>query len=227
MALEKYREMRTFVTEGYKSLRVLCFCGGLAMTFSGFLGMFNILSPFRMLIETYLCMAGILVTVLEMKKCFLSDLFMDKIEFWCKFLTRTWGRGFFYMFIGSIALSQWTLLNVLIGGYMVVMGAACVSLGWNTAEQINTLKHQLQKGEEVPVQEPDSAMVKETFQKFDTDKSGYIYPSELKSVCRDLGMDLTDGDVEAAVRYMDTDSAGRIEFAEFKKWWVSTNVFAP
>ncbi|KAF4758490.1 hypothetical protein FOZ63_023997, partial [Perkinsus olseni] len=49
-----------------------------------------------------------------------------------KFLTLLWGRGLFYLFQGSLALVQFTLLYAIVGVYMVVMGVLCIAM-WKGA----------------------------------------------------------------------------------------------
>ena len=50
---------------------------------------------------------------------------------------------------------------------------------------------------------------------FDKDGSGTISSSELKKLCQELGLKVTDSEVTNLVRLMDKDGSGAIDFEEF------------
>lgn len=56
------------------------------------------------------------------------------------------------------------------------------------------------------------------FNKFDTDKSGFIDDSEFAKLAFSLGYALSDEEVTLAVKVLDTDGTGHISLQEFKKW---------
>jgi len=63
------------------------------------------------------------------------------------------------------------------------------------------------------------------FNKYDTDQDGSIGTSELHALCLEMGVELNKEQLEVAVKVMDTDGNGTIEFDEFEKWWNSEDRF--
>jgi len=58
--------------------------------------------------------------------------------------------------------------------------------------------------------------LKEAFRVFDTDDSGEIDKKELKRLMKKLGQKLTDSELDAMMREVDTNGDGVISFEEFK-----------
>ena len=63
--------------------------------------------------------------------------------------------------------------------------------------------------------EDDILEIKEAFDVLDTDKSGAIDPSELKSVVEEFGLDSRNSTMFQMVSDLDTDGSGGIDFNEF------------
>lgn len=62
--------------------------------------------------------------------------------------------------------------------------------------------------------------VKEAFEAFDKDHSGFIDKSELASLANELGETLDDDELAAALKAIDISGDGKISFSEFYQWWV-------
>lgn len=60
---------------------------------------------------------------------------------------------------------------------------------------------------------------KTMFDSIDTDKSGYIDRQELALLAEAIGRDMSETDLNAAMRDMDQDGSGEIEFDEFFSWF--------
>jgi hypothetical protein len=65
--------------------------------------------------------------------------------------------------------------------------------------------------------------LKQEFDQYDQDQSGYIDLRELKSLLKKLGEDLGDEALDAAFKQLDADGSGEIEFFEFCEWFTSTD----
>lgn len=63
--------------------------------------------------------------------------------------------------------------------------------------------------------------LKQEFDAYDEDRSGYIDAKELKGLLEKLGEELSDEELDQAFRELDSDNSGEIEFFEFVEWFTS------
>jgi len=61
--------------------------------------------------------------------------------------------------------------------------------------------------------------VKPAFQKFDADGSGAIDKKELQTLSKTLGFPLTDEQTDVALKDLDLNKDGVIDFNEFQRWY--------
>jgi hypothetical protein len=69
--------------------------------------------------------------------------------------------------------------------------------------------------------EKEKERVLEKFNKVDVDGSGALDSEELYQVCADLGLQLDEEELEAALAILDENGDGSISFEEFYDWWGS------
>jgi len=63
--------------------------------------------------------------------------------------------------------------------------------------------------------------LKQEFDAYDEDRSGYIDVKELKELLEKLGEELSEEELDQAFRELDSDGSGEIEFFEFVEWFTS------
>merc|ERR1711988_2031651 len=63
--------------------------------------------------------------------------------------------------------------------------------------------------------------LKQEFDAYDEDRSGYIDAKELRGLLEKLGEELSDEELDAAFNELDSDQSGEIEFFEFVEWFTS------
>ncbi|KAJ3027686.1 UNVERIFIED_CONTAM: hypothetical protein HDU68_003327 [Siphonaria sp. JEL0065] len=61
--------------------------------------------------------------------------------------------------------------------------------------------------------------IRNTFNKYDADKSGCINAAEFRRLCYDMGYFLSDEEVSMDIKILDLDGSGSITYDEFIKWW--------
>lgn len=141
-----FQGMHQYIQGGPAGVSVLCFLSGCATAVIGFLNIINIFgaltSPFTYLLNSYLCVFGVVTFLLEvdvdrMKAVPGMGAFSEQImkyhDFvcdYCKFLTLLKGRGLFYVFIGSFAITQMSLLLIAVGLANLFCGVVCVLMGF-------------------------------------------------------------------------------------------------
>merc|ERR1719298_250720 len=83
-------------------------------------------------------------------------------------------------------------------------------------------KEELQQmAERLGIQLNNLCYLKQEFDAYDEDRSGYIDVKELKELLEKLGEELSEEDLEQAFKELDQDGSGEIEFFEFVEWFTS------
>merc|ERR1712100_880928 len=99
-----------------------------------------------------------------------------------------------------------------------------------TDEEINEIflkrykmsKEELQQmAERLGIQLNNLCYLKQEFDAYDEDRSGYIDVKELKELLEKLGEELSEEELEQAFKELDSDGSGEIEFFEFVEWFTS------
>lgn len=152
---EAATELHKYVQEGPAGISILCFLGGGATSIIGAIGMLNVgkifSDPFHYVLSCYLTVFGLITVLLEAdveklqgrnvvgKLVPLCEHYQMEIFERAKFLTELRGRGFFYTFVGTLAVTQCVVcLYFLCGLWNLLMGILCLlmSFGINPADHL-------------------------------------------------------------------------------------------
>ena len=60
-----------------------------------------------------------------------------------------------------------------------------------------------------------------TFSKFDQNEDNRLEVADFQALCATAQFELTEDEIQSAVRMLDTRGSGFIEFDEFAVWWVA------
>lgn len=93
-----------------------------------------------------------------------------------------------------------------------------IGLGYGLA------RFELQAALKVPdgrTKPPDDRIIAKAFNLFDADGSGAIDFNELRGVCKQIGVPMTEQDLRAAMDEIDEDGSGELDKKEFKQWFRS------
>merc|ERR1712070_193496 len=83
-------------------------------------------------------------------------------------------------------------------------------------------KEELQSmADKMGIQLNNLCYLKQEFDAYDEDRSGYIDVKELRELLEKLGEELSEGELDQAFRELDSDGSGEIEFFEFVEWFTS------
>jgi hypothetical protein len=153
-------ELGKYVREGPAGVSILCFLGGIVTFAVGFCGCLNVFSiigrPFSYVLHLYLTGFGLVSILLEADIDAISKMkvigkiaplmgkYQEVIFNRASFLTEQIGRGLFYFFIGSLAITQCLVCVLfLVGLWNVLMGAICIlmSCGVNPVHHLQPQSH--------------------------------------------------------------------------------------
>lgn len=220
------------ITGGPRSLRLLSLIAGVVYTISGFVGLWTealVASGatattleealaakadagtwfLRFILNFYIVLFGLVVSGLESRARIRGVVFAVKVSDSFRLLTRVWGRGAVYQFLGFVALSQWRLeeLSNIIGGFVMVgIGALNLIVGGLTAKALRGTGSL------------SVDVANKKFDEADGDGDGLLDEGEFKSLMGSLGVDLNPRLLEAAFVELDINGTGRIDRREFLLW---------
>lgn len=154
-------ELHKYVQEGPAGISMLCFVGGGATTFAGVIGLLNlgqsVTSPFSYVLNAYLTAFGVVTFLLEADVDSVRNMkvlgrfaplvegYQEEVFRRAQFLTELRGRGFYYLFVGSLAITQcFFCLFFLVGAWNVLMGVLCLLMSFG----INPTEHMITSGGE-------------------------------------------------------------------------------
>lgn len=138
-----------------------------------------------------------------------------RAEYWVRVLTRVWGRGLFYLVLGTMQCTQRTLVELACGAGLMAVG--CMSLCVSRAASAKLARAQRKMAS---FRVTDETIIREVFDRHDRDNSGHLDEIELASVALELGAELTGNELVAAFAAIDVDGDRGISFDEFKAWWL-------
>mmetsp|Transcript_10242 Transcript_10242/g.12221 ORF Transcript_10242/g.12221 Transcript_10242/m.12221 type:complete len:240 (+) Transcript_10242:48-767(+) len=189
---------------GY-SMRVAGLAGGMATILCAILGLLSSIT--RSPVYLYIMSFGIVSVGLDIGSfCDFGLKAWIKAEL--KFMTLLWGKGSFYVFIGTLLLWQWGLLTVIVGVYMMIVGCLMILTSYTTARKLQSLRQRLVK--------KLGSDIERAFNMYDKDGSGKIDVSEFSKLANELNIDLNANTIEVAKKELDKNGDGFIDRNEFR-----------
>jgi len=193
---------------GKLSVSVLGFIGGGVTAVISILSIFSKLFSLDLVdavITIYLVGFGICIVILNStevhEKIKISPTYRLKLFYWCKFLKRTWGRGLFYFFVGTLLITDFNLVNLITGAYMLLLGAYCLYAGHSTATKLAALKKQ-----------PEETL-KKKFRSVAND--GKIDVQGFKELAGKFDVNMNDVEASIAFEGFDENDSGSVSLEEF------------
>jgi len=205
--------MKTWSGDGPMTFRVLALVGGGIMLVLGFLGaLSSLLNPLNCIFSLYFMIFGTVTIMLEAKDMKQLDKFRALVFKEAKFLTFLNGRGGYYVFVGTMLMAQSNFLETVLGLYMVICGGIMIGIGSHANKKLEAMKAHI----------TDEAAVAKAFNEADKDGSKTLTALELAQLCKDLGSELNQNELEAAMLCLDKDGSNAISLDEFQAWWRHT-----
>mmetsp|Transcript_3973 Transcript_3973/g.5524 ORF Transcript_3973/g.5524 Transcript_3973/m.5524 type:complete len:264 (+) Transcript_3973:73-864(+) len=200
--------------------KTLSFAAGVAMCSSGLFGFFTqlfSLSVMHAMVELYVLCFGIVALIIDAQEVLCPANRRAAIYKYAKFMFTLWGKGLFYLFVGSLMIAQWSMFDVVIGLYVALVGVYMLYTGYHVHKKLAALKTHLS----------DDNVLKRKFNEMDVDHSGALEGDEIVKLCKALGSDLTAAELESFVLMIPRNSQDKVEFPAFLQWWKGDEAAQP
>jgi len=219
---EQAKVLAQMMSDGNTSVRLLALMGGIAMAMTSALGVLNRflgLNWISAIVEFYTFILGLSVVILEAKsaKCRIlperwTAAWEARIRKYALFLSFVSGRGGLYFVAGTLQLSQLSLVDLIVGGYMALVGISYIVVGKQTSQKLSDLRKSILS----------ESVLRTKFQAADTENCGSLSVVEFQTLMsREFGIHFTSRELEVSFDHLDGVHArdGRITLEEFLEWW--------
>jgi len=137
-----------YIQQGPRGVSTLCFVGGAATSALGVLNVCSvfgsIIDPFHYILNAYMFAFGLVTVCIEADTDRIGMLFspfdrlaepVTRAQAWlhyeCQLLTRLRGRGLFYLYQGTLMVTQCVFCLLFLAGlYNVLMGFLCIAMSF-------------------------------------------------------------------------------------------------
>jgi len=204
---------------GSKSVRFLGFAGsGVTLVLCIFQVLGDIFSPIYFLLDLYLLLATCLTLLMESTPYCRSLLLPIelKVEYWAKFMTRSWGKALLYCFIASIGIARFTIIWMLLGFYMIFVAVLHYQLSVKAAGKLNEMRQRAMENLE--------GSWDQIFSKYDKDRDGCLSMDELNDFASAMGVPLTMSEEQTIIAFLDPNRNGKVQMNDFKEWWTQNKL---
>jgi uncharacterized membrane protein YfcA len=198
------------------SLRVLALLCSLALMVVSILGFVGHILTFHWLeavFDVYIFLLGLVMLFLEYGKqlgCF-GSYYYDETTLYenAKFLQYVWGRGILYFVAGTLCVSQKSLIPIVVGSCVCVVGIVFILTGRSATRKI------IQQTKTM-----DASLLQEQFAISDVDGMGSLNKAQFSNFLGALGLTLTNHEVESAFSQLDVvHKTGRVDYDTVQMWW--------
>lgn len=214
---ERVAAVRTSMETGDFSLRLLVLLGGAGVIVTSFFDLIKSLFFLRFataLVEIFTIAFGCIILVLESRQLSLPPVYMEKVLKYALFLKFIWGRGVLYALAGSLLASQGSMMDFIVGCYMLFVGVLFIVLGYMTAKKLANVGRQSSF---------TTSTLRSKFRAANTDHSGKLDLAQFSALVDDLDIPLSKREKEIAFLYLDTTDCGTLTFDEFNAWFTQRN----
>lgn len=209
--------VKEFVMDGPVPFRVLAFGGGCATIGAAVRDMVDeviFIDVFQTLASMFNIYFGIIIVLLESSALFKKTPWRRDLYVRAAFLKTTFGRGFFYVFVGlNMSAQHFSTFSWGVGLYVLFLGIVAILVGWLTQRRLTKLRDALQ----------DEDMVANEFASADKNNNGSLDMEEFAELCQNIGVPMSKVQLMAVFDVIDTSDVGvrknTITQEEFTKWW--------
>jgi hypothetical protein len=128
----------------------------------------------------------------------------------CQFFGFFWGRGASYLFVGSLQVTNFIMMDCTLGGFMMFVGVTTITAGIATSRDLKLFKFSIS----------DEAKLKEKWDQYDMNKNGALAVKELMAFLKELGIGMIRNEIASTFLALDKNFDDEILYEEFYFWWM-------
>jgi len=196
-------------------LQILLVLTGLAFIIAGVLDFhYNFDSFLDLFVNIYLILFGILVVVIEAPRTAATASIQDRVFYWAMFLSRLWGRAWFYFFLSILCLSDGSgstpkiVVAILVFCIVIIM----FFVGYSSAAKALRINVFISQGAE---NEQRLQKIQAKFHELDNCQAGFILDTHLKIVAEEADRQLSTSELTTILRFFNKSMDNQISLEEW------------
>lgn len=123
--------------------------------------------------------------------------------------------GGLYLFVGSLQVSNWNMLDWAVGGFMIFVGFTAICVGISTARQLKLLKFSVKDEDDLKLKWAEA----------DNDGNDTLDAKELTEFSKNAGLEMSRNEIAAAFLALDRNFDEKVAFEEFYMWWQTEGAY--
>jgi len=204
-----FLDLRDAIRNGTWSVGRLAFFGGAYACVVGVLdllppaSLFKIFSPLAGINMVFVLLFGFVIMTIESSGDTISSTFKSSIFHYCKALETVWGRGYFYLYVGTTCFLAPG--HKFFGFYMLIIGIIYLIIYRLTTGHIRRMAQ---------IFKEDTGFVKKFEESAGID--GQLTRLEMVHLLKEVDMDMSHAEMEMFFNRLDPNHDGQITLAEMK-----------
>jgi len=163
----------------------------------------------------YLIIFGLLIIIIETPRVAVlrTGLIQDKVFYWAMFLSRLWGRAWFYFFLAILCLAGANPPKFWFACGVICLVVVMYFVGVSAARKLNRVYAYISAGFEG---EERNNRVRETFQRLDTADMKYLIPENIHTIASEAGRPLSASECQVIFRFFNESQTGQLTLEEWE-----------
>jgi len=196
-------------------LQILLVLTGIAFMLAGILDFtFNFDSALDIFVNLYLILFGIIIIIIETPRMGFTAGLQDRVFYWAMFLSRLWGRAWFYFFLGILCLSdgKGSTPKIAVAVLVIFVVIVMFFVGYSSAAKALRFNIYISQGAEG---EQRLGMIQQKFQELDNTQAGWLTDVHLKVLAEEADRELSTSELNAILRFFNKSLDNQISLEEW------------
>lgn len=194
---------------------LLCLTGVAFVCAGIFDFMSNFDNPLDLFVNIYLIVFGLLVCVIELPRFIpLMGKIQDRIFYWAMFMSRLWGRAWFYFFLSVLCLSdgKGSTPKLVVAILVIFVVIIMFFVGYSSAAKAIRFNIYISQGAEGPHR---LEKIESKFRELDNTNMGFITDVHLKLLAEEADRECSTSELQTIVRFFNKSMDNEISLEEW------------
>jgi len=198
-------------------LRYLLILTGVSFIIAGITDFaFDFDSALDIFVNIYLIIFGFMVIIIEAPRLARTAAFQDKVFYWAMFLSRLWGRAWFYFFLAILCLSDGksSTPKIIVAVFVIFVAGVMFFVGYSSAAKVKRFEVFISQGCEA---EQRLERIRQKFRELDNVSNNYLTDDHLFLLAEQADRELSTSEANTIMRFFNKSMDNQISLGEWEE----------